>query len=106
MTIADVLIVAVLLGVISIVGLGLWEVYKGRRKTSKPADDLKRRTLTPELEHDGTARSFIIAANIAAGHPEWGDLAPKGWVWHKEDDGKTASLVPKAMHDNFPHTSI
>jgi RHS repeat-associated protein len=44
------------------------------------------------------------AANIAAGHPEWGDGPPSSdWTWHHNEDGTTMQLVPRDVHSDFTH---
>ncbi len=29
---------------------------------------------------------------------------PDGYVWHHVEDGKTMQLIPKNIHNKFPHT--
>jgi hypothetical protein len=43
-------------------------------------------------------------ANEAAGHPEWGNRAPKDYTWHHHQDGNTMQLVPKEIHRMFGHS--
>ncbi len=47
--------------------------------------------------------SNFRAANIEAGHPEWGSKAPEGYTWHHHEDGKTMQLVPEDIHADFLH---
>ncbi len=39
-------------------------------------------------------------ANSKAGYSE----TPEGYVWHHVEDGTTMQLIPKDVHNNFPHT--
>ena len=45
------------------------------------------------------------AANVKAGHPEWGSAPPPGgdWTWHHHQDGKTMMLIPRDIHTDFTH---
>lgn len=44
------------------------------------------------------------AANKAAGLERYGDRAPRGFVWHHCEDGRTMQLVPFDIHDAIRHT--
>lgn len=51
----------------------------------------------------GTNRIDFRLANIAAGHPEWGNRPPAGWTWHHNEDGSTMELVPSSINNMFHH---
>ena len=51
----------------------------------------------------GTNRVDFRLANIAAGHPEWGNRPPSGWTWHHKEDGSTMELVPSSINNIFNH---
>lgn len=59
------------------------------------------------VEIDGpigdTSKDFR-AANKAAGLERFGDRAPRGFVWHHCEDGRTMQLVPFDIHDAVKHT--
>ncbi len=56
-----------------------------------------------QIDVTGIDRKDFKAANIAAGHPEWGDVPPKGWTWHHHEDAKTMQLVPREINGQFFH---
>lgn len=34
------------------------------------------------------------------------DSALANYVWHRVEDGKTMQLIPKNIHNKFPHTGV
>jgi hypothetical protein len=69
---------------------------------------------SPFMRHPSGVRSVPIenmtgtpadfrAANLAAGRPEWGRAAPRGWTWHHHQDGVTMQLIPRGINRDFDH---
>ena len=54
----------------------------------------------PECSAVGDNRPDAKLANEAVGLKG----TPDGYVWHHVEDGKTMQLIPKDIHDAFPHT--
>ena len=56
-----------------------------------------------EIEMIGDWDRDFRAANMAAGHPEWGNKPPRGWTWHHHEDMKTMMLIPSNINGMFDH---
>lgn len=56
-----------------------------------------------EIDVTGRGRIDNRRANIEAGHPEWGDTPPDGWVWHHVEDARTMQLIPFEINRDFYH---
>jgi hypothetical protein len=105
-----------LFGVVLIAILGIQEFIANR--PSVPVTVNYRNgypDFSPFMRHPSGVKSIKIevtsnnwldyhAANRAAGHLEWGNAAPEGWIWHRQQDTKTMMLVPYEIHSQFLHT--
>lgn len=56
-----------------------------------------------EIDVTGINHTDVKAANIAAGHAEWGRRAPAGWTWHHLEDARTMQLTPREINSTFNH---
>jgi len=58
---------------------------------------------TVEMDVTGRGRIDNRRANIEAGHPEWGETPPDGWVGHHVEDARTIQLIPFEINRDFYH---
>lgn len=56
-----------------------------------------------EIDVAGINQTDVKAANIAAGHAEWGRRAPAEWTWHHVEDARTMQLIPREINLTFNH---